>query len=130
MIDIAEFQDTEGILQKDIAERQEIPLKYLDTIISGLKNSGLIINAGGKSSGYKLTRKHSEITVYDIYRAFEPELTLVNCLCDAMECKRSGTCPSKDYWFELNRHIKELMQTSNLEKVMNGEFRLKSITIQ
>ena len=127
MADIAGNQQQGGVLQKDIAERQEIPLKYLDSIISGLKRQGLIINVAGKRSGYKLTRPADEITVYDTFRAFEPELSLVNCICEHMECERSGTCPAHNYWFELNKHIKALMKASNLDQVMNGNFNFDSV---
>ena len=123
IIDIAQNQTDEGILQKEIASRQAIPLKYLDSIITGLRNRGLIINVAGKSSGYRLTKPASDITVYDIYLAFEPELTLVHCLCDSIECKMSEDCPAQDYWFELNTTIKKVMQTSTLEEVINGAFK-------
>ncbi|MDZ7634357.1 MAG: Rrf2 family transcriptional regulator [Bacteroidales bacterium] len=112
----------DGVFQKDISGRQEIPLKYLDTIISGLRNSGLIRNTAGKRSGYTLMKAPAEISVYDVYRAFEPELTLANCLCESMECKRSDNCPAKDYWFELNQHLKMLMKSTSLKQVMLGTF--------
>ena len=72
MIEMNTNESSSGILQKDISEIQEIPLKYLDSIISGLKNAGLIVNYSGKSSGYVITKQPAEISVYDIYRAFEP----------------------------------------------------------
>ncbi len=123
MLDIAENYHNKGVLQKDISQRQEIPSKYLDSIITGLRNGGLILNTGGKGSGYKLAKPASEINVYKIYRAFEPELTLVNCLCDSMECNRSGLCPVKGYWFELNIQLKSLMQNTSLKQVMLGTFK-------
>lgn len=126
MTDIAENQSDGGVLQKDIAERQDIPLSYLDSIISGLRRRGLIMNAAGKRSGYKLTKSADEITVYDVYRSFEPELTLINCLCDKMECQRSGCCPARDYWFELNKHLKGLLSNSTLDQIMKGEFKLQA----
>jgi DNA-binding IscR family transcriptional regulator len=48
MIVIAKAPELEGILQKDIAENQDISLKYLDSIISSLKLKGLIVNVRGK----------------------------------------------------------------------------------
>ena len=120
MIEIQNNQN-EGILQKQISEAQEIPLAYLDSIITSLRNAGLISNYSGKSSGYILTRKASEISVYDVYRAFEPELTLVNCACPTNECKRNNVCPTKDYWFELNKQIKQLMKNSTLEVLTLNE---------
>jgi Rrf2 family protein len=85
-------------------------------IIAGLKNAGLIVNYSGKSSGYVLTRPHDQISVYDIYRAFEPELTLVNCACPGNECKRIDICPATDYWFHLNEQIIDLMRSTALDQ--------------
>lgn len=125
LTDIAENQQTsDGVYQKDISRRQDIPLKYLDTIITGLRNNGLIMNVAGKRSGYTLMKNPAEISVYDVYRAFEAELTLVNCLCDSMECKRSDICPAKDYWFELNKHLKTAMQNSSLQQVIDRSFKI------
>jgi len=106
------------VLQKKIAEKQEIPLNYLDSIITGLKNAGLIINQGGKGSGYILARKPEEISVYHIYRAFSPELQLVNCFCETNECHRSLMCPAKDVWFEMNARIKEFMESRTLKEMI------------
>ena len=115
MVDIA--RSSEPVLQKGIAQRQEISLNYLDSIIAGLKNAGLIVNYGGKGSGYVLAKKKDEITVYDIYRAFNPDLQLVNCVCETNECKRASFCPSKDYWFELNSQLKDLMKKKTIKNI-------------
>ena len=118
MIEISKKESPPGILQKEISAAQEIPLKYLDSIITGLRNAGLIVNYGGKRSGYILTRQPDEISVYDVYRAFEPELTLVNCTCPGNECSRIDICPAKDYWFELNNVIKNQMESTTLEQIV------------
>lgn len=119
MIDIAENQENGSTLQKLIAERQEIPIKFLDSIITGIKNNGLILCKAGKGSGYRLARTPDQISVYDIYRSFEAELALVNCSCPSMECKRMDICPAKDYWFELNNQVKHLMCNKTLAQLVN-----------
>ena len=121
MIEINDNESSSGVLQKEISEIQEIPLKYLDSIITGLRNAGLIVNYSGKSSGYILTRHPSEISVYDIYRAFEPEITLVNCSCPGNECKRINICPAKDYWFGLSNQMKNWMKSSPLDQLVLTE---------
>lgn len=125
MIEIAQHSD--GILQKEIAERQVIPLRYLDSIITGLRNAGLIINVAGKSSGYILAKKPNQINVYDIFRAFEAELLLVNCSCETNQCNRINICPSKDYWFELNGVIKNTMKSKTLEVLIQEQNELLTI---
>ena len=119
MIEIGTKDPSSGVLQKDISKVQEIPLRYLDSIITGLRNAGLIVNFSGKRSGYILTRPPAEISVYDVYRAFEPELLLVNCSCPGNECKRIDICPAKDYWSELSNEIKNQMESSNLDQIVN-----------
>jgi len=119
MIEISCREPTSGILQKEISAIQEIPLRYLDSIITGLRNAGLIVNYAGKRSGYVLARHPSDISVYDIYRAFEPELTLVNCACAGNECNRINFCPATDYWSELNNVIKNQMKSSTLDHLVN-----------
>lgn len=110
------------VLQKEIAERQEISLNYLDSIIAGLKNAGLIMNFDGKGSGYILAKEAKDITVYQVYRAFSPELELVHCVCKTNECKRANHCPSKDYWFELNSEIKRIMNSRTIEELLKVNF--------
>lgn len=114
--------------QKNIADNQDIPLKYLDAIITGLKNAGLIVNFGGKRSGYILSRPACKISVYDVYRAFEPELTLVNCTCPGNECAKIHTCPAKDYWSGLSAQIKKQMQATSIEQIIkNYDSREKNL---
>jgi len=119
MIEIAQWSN--GILQKEIAMKQEIPLAYLDSIITGLRNAGLIVNVAGKSSGYILSKNQRDISVYDIYRTFEPELMLVNCFCPTNECLRSNICPTKDFWYELNSELKMIMKNKTLEDLVNNQ---------
>jgi Rrf2 family protein len=104
-----------GTLQKEIAESQELSIKYLDHIISALKKAGLISNVGGKKSGYVLARPANEITVYDVYSAFEDNLAIIDCLLTEGECPRKGMCVMKDYWCELNETIRNSMKSMNVE---------------
>jgi Rrf2 family protein len=107
----------EGTLQKEIAENQDVSVKYLDHIIADLKAAGLIVNAGGKKSGYKLNKPPEKITIYDIYVAFENELLIIDCLHVTGECPKKGTCVLKEYWCDLNQSIKSSMESQNLSEL-------------
>lgn len=127
MIELAMSWKGEGVFQKEISERQEISFKYLDQLISSLKASGLIANAGGRMSGYVLTRDPGEISMYDIYKAFEPELTIADCLAGESPCQRSSICVTKEFWKGLNKLIIDYMEATKLQdlaqkqKKMNDE---------
>jgi Rrf2 family protein len=104
-----------GTLQKEIAESQSVSIKYLDHIISSLKKAGLISNIGGKKSGYVLARPANEISIYDVYSAFEDNLAIIDCLLTEGECPRKGMCVMKDYWCDLNETIRNSMMSMNVE---------------
>ena len=104
-----------GTYQKEIAETQDVSIKYLDHIISSLKKAGLISNVGGKKSGYALAKPAREITIYDVYAAFEDDLAIIDCLLSNGQCPRKGQCAMKDYWCDLNETIRKNMQSMNME---------------
>ncbi|MDO9153675.1 MAG: Rrf2 family transcriptional regulator [Paludibacter sp.] len=120
MIEIANATDEGGILQKDIAKNQNISLKYLDCIISSLKLKGLIANAKGRGSGYKLTRMPNKISMYDIYTAFE-KIEVVECVNNKWFCERSQQdCKALCYWSEFKTELEQLLMTKNLDEIMKA----------
>lgn len=127
MIEVALHSQSEGILQKEIALNQDLSEKYLDSIISSLKASNLIINIGGKKSGYILNIPASKITIYDIYKAFEQELAIVQCINNPGICSRTTICVTREFWTGLNNLIIAYLRKTTLEMLvkMNMEFDRK-----
>jgi len=115
MVELAMHWKGEAVFQKEISERQEISFKYLDQLISSLKASGLITNAGGRMSGYVLTKDPEDINMYDVYKAFEPELAVVDCIAEDGVCNRMGICATKEFWSGLNKLIIDYMEDTKLQ---------------
>ena len=93
MIDLAEHGGGAFIPMKDVAERQEISLKYLERILPVLTRAHLIEGVHGKGGGYRLTRDPSDYPVGEILRLTEGDLAPVACLgCDAEPCSRTADC--------------------------------------
>lgn len=122
LMEIANSTDPGGVLQKDIAKNQNISLKYLDSIISALKVKGLIANSKGRGSGYRLTRSPKEISMFDIYTAFE-QIVVVECINNKGICERaSHDCKARCYWTEFGREFTEMLIRKNLEDIINETF--------
>jgi Rrf2 family protein len=117
MISIATSKETNGILQKDIAATQDISLKYLDSIISALKVKGLITNSKGRGGGYKLARPAKEISMWDIYTAFE-SIPLVECIQNVDLCPRSCDCKANKYWKEFSLDFQRILFKKTLEQII------------
>jgi len=118
ILEIALDETEKGVFQKDIAERQKISVKYLDNIIASLKTSGLIINSKGRKSGYKLSCKPSDIKILDIYKAFEPGISIVDCIAESYSCELLNTCSVRDFWLGLNNQIISYFESFTLEDLI------------
>jgi len=118
MLEIALDKTESGVFQKDIAIRQNISVKYLDNIIASLKASGLIINKRGRKSGYRLSRPPAEISMLDIYKAFEPDITIVDCMEQGYDCQQFSTCGVRLFWEGLNNQITEYFRSFTLEDLI------------
>ena len=70
MIYIAAFGDAEGkIALREVADREDISLKYLEQLVRPLMHAGLLTSVRGKGGGYALARPADEIRAGDILRA-------------------------------------------------------------
>jgi len=119
MIEIASSTELTGMLQKDIAKNQHISLKYLDPIILALKMKGLIVNSRGKGSGYRLTRPPEEITMLDIYTAFE-QIVVIECINNLNFCDRSmHDCKGRNFWNEFKIDFEAILIKKNLAQIIN-----------
>ncbi len=118
IIEIATSTEPNGVLQKDIAKSQHISLKYLDPIISALKLKGLIINSKGRGSGYRLTKDPKDITMYDIYTAFE-QIVIIECINNLGYCDRSlHDCKGRNYWNEFRNDFISILTKKSLEQII------------
>lgn len=120
MIELACLSTPDGVLQKDIAEKQNLSIKYLDAIIAALKAKGLVKNVRGKGSGYKLTRPACEITMFDIYTAFET-ICVVECLDNPESCELYENCASSVFWGDLRMNFIEFLKSKTLKDIAKKE---------
>ena len=122
MLDLAQHPDDGFVSLKKAAERQDISLKYLEKILPALVSGGLIQGIHGKGGGYRLTRPPEEITVGQILRLTEGDLSPVACLtCDADACTRTADCRTRPMWSELNSLIKRYLDGVTIASLMHPE---------
>jgi Rrf2 family protein len=124
LLELTLNKTTEGIYQKDISRNQDISFKYLDQIIAGLKSSGLVVNAAGKKSGYRLNREPDTITVFDIFNAFNPEFAVVDCLTGENKCQKSKSCATREFWEGLNTSIISYLKSTTIHDLTNRQIEL------
>ncbi len=90
---------------KDIAQKQQISLKYLEQLIAGLRAAGCVKSIRGAKGGYLLTRPPQEIKLSEIFQALEGSLAPVECVDDAGACLRAKFCVTRDVWKEMKQAL-------------------------
>ena len=116
MVALAQSPGSDYIPLKDIAEREGISRKYLESIMTILSKADFVDASHGKNGGYRLNRPVEGYTVGDILRLTEGDLSPVSC--DA-GCERS--CPSRPMWVRLSNMIDEFFDGITLAQLMEQE---------
>lgn len=121
MVDLAEHQ-TEGYLPlKEIAERQEISEKYLETILKSLVQNRILTGMRGKGGGYRLTRSPERYTVGEILRLTEGRMAPVTCLEQPeMDCPRASYCRTLHMWKKLDTLVNDFFDGITIADLMAG----------
>lgn len=110
MVDLVEHRTDGYIPLKEIARRQEISEKYLESIIKLLVRAKLLSGLRGKGGGYKLTLPPERCTVGAVLRLTEDSLAPVSCLEEgAVVCPRVADCRTLPMWQGLNRVINDYL---------------------
>ncbi len=119
IIDLAENQNGNYIPMKEVAQRQELSLKYLERIMPLLIKNKLIEGVHGKGGGYKLTRKPEDYTVMEILTVTEGDLAPIACLQkDAQPCSRRQKCSTISMWEGYYKLIKEYFGSITIADLM------------
>lgn len=122
LIDLAEQGSESYIPMKDVAERQRLPLKYLERILPLLAKNGLISGLQGKGGGYRLTREPDKYTVGEILRLTEGDLAPVSCLAhNAEPCPRVADCRTLEMWKGFHQLTYEYFDSIKLSDLMKNE---------
>ena len=106
---------------KDIAERQQISLSYLEHLVIPLIAAGLIKSTRGAHGGIMLAKPPQEIRLKTILEILEGPLAPVDCLKDAHSCPRSGTCATQDIWGEMKAAMENILDSRTLSDLASSQ---------
>ena len=121
MIDLAEHQTDGYIPLKEVAQRQDISEKYLETIIRLLVKANILSGLRGKGGGYKLTKSPDQYTVGAILQLTEDSLAPVSCLGPgAAVCARAAECRTLHMWQGLDKVINEYLDNVTIADLMKS----------
>ena len=119
MVCFAQRGSEEYIPLKEIAEKEGISQKYLESIMTTLSKAGFVDAVHGKGGGYRLNRSPSEYTVGSILKLTEGGLTAVSCTSQgAAACSRTQCCEAKPMWDKLDKMIDDFFEGITLADLL------------
>jgi len=122
MVHLAGLEPGELAQVADIAETNSISKKFLDHILTALRNAGLVYSKKGKGGGYALAHAAHEIRVGAIVRALDGPLAPISCAsvtafrpCD--DCDNLKTCPVRLIMVEARNAVASVLDHTTLAEM-------------
>ena len=119
LVDLAEHRPEAYVTLRELAERQEISEKYLESIVKELVKRGVLAGVRGKGGGYRLCSPPEQINVGDILNYMEGTLAPVACLeAGAAPCERASECRTLEFWRGLDDVIRRYTHSYTVADLM------------
>lgn len=130
LVYLAKKPAREPVLISEIAEKQHIPKKFLETILLDLRNAGILNSKKGKGGGYYLIKHPSEVNLAEIIRYFDGAIGLLPCVthkyyekCE--ECTDEVSCGIRHAFLAIRNETVEMLKKDTLEVIIKNEEKLK-----
>jgi Rrf2 family cysteine metabolism transcriptional repressor len=121
LLDLAIHRDAGLVLLKDVAQRQDISLRYLEHIITPLVTAGIVRSTRGARGGVSLARSPEKINLLEVIRILEGSTAPVECVDSPDVCRRNKFCASRDVWAEVKLSIDRVLEAITLEDLIKRQ---------
>ena len=107
----------------EIAEVQAIPLRFLEVILSQLKQGRFVTSQRGNKGGYILVSSPEELTVGEIMRFMQGPLGPVDCVTAGSKdtCPLYGDCAFLPMWEKVGAAVSDVYDNTTFQDLVNQE---------
>jgi len=92
---LARRESAGAVLIADIASAEQIPKKFLESILLAMKNGGILVSRKGRGGGYALARPAARVSFGEIVRMMDGPLAAVPCV-SATAYRRCEECLAEE----------------------------------
>ena len=118
LLDLSLHQTAKDFIAlSQIAERQAMPISYLEQLFRNLRKSGIVQASRGPKGGYRLSRPSTEINISEVIASVEDTLDATQCGGTA-DCHSGARCLAHDLWSQLNNQVDNFLINKSLEDVI------------
>ena len=127
MFEIARGYPENPLTIKEISERQDVSVAYLEQILNKLRKAGIVRSVKGPGGGYLLAREPGHITIAEILKELEGPVAITSCLDPEEGCSRVEGCVTHLLWRSLGAKIEAFLETITLKDLLEKEPILKGV---
>ncbi len=113
LIDLGVRYGDGPVSARGVAERQGIPLKFLEQLLAAMRKAGLVSACRGARGGFALTRDPARISVLEVVEALEGSLAPTSCDGGQL-CGRSGACAAAGVWSKATEALRDVFTTTSI----------------
>ena len=121
LIELTKAYDQPAVRRSDIAEAQQIPLGFLETILLELKRAGILGSRPGVQGGYRLIKLPEDVSLGQVIRILDGPLAPIACVsqtayqtCRDCPYSEARTCPIQSIMFEVRNAIANVLDRYTL----------------
>ncbi len=123
LIYMTRVSDQQSIVPiKQIAQQENIPLKFLEQILLSLKNAGMLKSKMGANGGYYLAKPADQITLGEIERILDGPLAPISCVSkyayEKCACLDEESCGLRMVMLDVRNAISDILDKTTLRDVI------------
>jgi Rrf2 family transcriptional regulator, cysteine metabolism repressor len=122
---LAEHEGPEPMKIAAIAEQQQIPIRFLEVILSQLKGGGFVQSRRGAEGGYRLARPPEHLTVGEVMRYVDGPIAPVDCVSQSRPkvCEFHGECNFFGFWGRVRQAISDVVDQTTFADLIRESRR-------
>lgn len=107
---------------RELARRNDVPKRFLEQIMLGLKAQGWVDSVAGVRGGYVLAKDPSKITMGEVVRHFDGILAPIDCVSVTgyKRCSQEPVCRFRRVFFDTRNYVAGVMDRATLAEVAKG----------
>lgn len=118
LTDLVRHRDDGPIALATLADRNRLPVKFLEQIMATLKHAGIVRTTLGAHGGYAIAADPSAVTLGRVIRLLDGALAPLSCVSlryyEPCSCPDEATCPLRDTMLDVRDAMLEVLDAQTL----------------
>lgn len=131
MIYMAIQPENTPILNRDVAEKLQVPAPYLAKILQSLSKNGLLYSFRGRLGGFCMREGTADMSLMDVVKLTEGFDFTNSCVLGLKRCSEETACPMHAKWLPIKEQVIAMLTQMRLKQladaVKEGRYRLSDV---